>query len=125
MKKTPKLTGWLIYKLRRISLQWPARNIAKQQARVEGDFKLKKDGTPGKRKHISYKCAECQELFPPSEVQMDHITPIVPESGFDSWDGVINRLFCEPEAYQCLCSGCHDEKSRTENKGRVKKRKKK
>lgn len=124
-KKTPKLTQWLIYKLRRISLQWPPKNQAKQLARVEGDFKLKKDGTPGKRRHISYRCNICKDLFPPSEVDLDHKEPIIPKSGFDSWDGVIGRLFCDADGFQVLCKSCHFLKSQDELGERVEKRKKK
>ena len=124
-KKTPHLKSWLVYKLRRISLQWPPKNQAKQLARVEGDFKLKKDGTPGKRRHVHYQCNSCKELFPPAEIQLDHVLPIVPKEGFDSWDGVINRLFCDVSGFQCLCSQCHDLKTREENGERVEKRNKK
>ena len=71
-----------------------------------------------KRKRKMYKCAECGELFPQKEVFADHIKPIVPVTGFDSWDGVIDRLFCELGGYQALCKGCHQIKTNEENKQR-------
>lgn len=123
-KKTPKLESWLIYKLRRISLQWPPKNQAKQLARVEGDFKLKKDGTPGKRRHIHYRCNVCKELFKDKEMDLDHIDPVIPKEGFDSWDGVITRLFCDVDGFQMICKSCHEKKTKSELGERVEKRKK-
>ena len=49
-----------------------------QRARVELPPALKKDGTPGKRPRVRYKCAICGELFQQKFVQVDHKTPVVP-----------------------------------------------
>jgi len=61
-------------------------------------------------------CEECHELFPAKDMQADHIEPIVPLTGFDSWDNVIERLYCEVEHYQALCKECHSKKSKEENR---------
>jgi hypothetical protein len=66
-----------------------------------------------------YRCAACEELFGAKEVAIDHIEPVVPVTGWDSWEAVIDRLFCEPEGFQGLCkAGCHAKKSKEENAAR-------
>jgi hypothetical protein len=56
---------------------------------------------------------------------VDHIEPIVPVTGWESWDSYIERMFCEKEGLQILCEECHDVKTRAEKKKRVDNRKKK
>lgn len=68
------------------------------------------------RKNKAYLCAECGGKFPQKQVKADHIAPVVPVTGFDSWDGVIERLFCEIDGYQILCNDCHQVKSNEENR---------
>jgi len=46
---------------------------------------------------------------------VDHIDPVIPINGFETWDEVINRLFCEVEGYQAICKTCHDDKTKKEN----------
>lgn len=53
---------------------------------------------------------------------MDHIEPVVPESGWDSWDGYIERLFCNEDGYQVICKSCHKKKTASENFHRSKKK---
>jgi len=70
------------------------------------------------RKRKVYLCSDCGELFPQKEVVADHISPIVPVTGFDTWDAFIGRLFCEIDGYQALCKECHQKKTNIENKKR-------
>lgn len=64
-----------------------------------------------------YKCNECGGVFPASEVEVDHIIPVVdPSVGFVSWDEFISRLFCKKENLQVLCETCHDKKTSEERK---------
>lgn len=64
----------------------------------------------------TYTCANCGGVFPRHEVAVDHKITVMPLSGFDSWSGVISRLFCSAEDLQVLCKKpCHAEKSRAEN----------
>ena len=65
-------------------------------------------------------CAHCECLFPQSYLSVDHINPVVPLTGFDSWDAVIARLFCEKQGLQALCSQCHDHKTAIEKEQRKK-----
>lgn len=84
-------------KLRRISYQWPPRKEAIRRARVERG---------------SYKCATCEGLFGPKEIQLDHINPVVDEeAGFIDFNTYIDRLFCSTEGFQVLCRTCHDTKT--------------
>lgn len=68
-----------------------------------------------------YLCAGCDTIVPLSfkegrkrinNVFVDHIEPIVnPKVGFEGFDVYIDRMFCEKDNLQLLCSSCHDEKS--------------
>jgi 5-methylcytosine-specific restriction endonuclease McrA len=87
-----------------------------------------------KRTHIGrnqYFCEICGVIGKKKEFQLDHILPAVPVSGWDSFDGFIDRLYCAPEGLQRLCKECHAVKTADENRlrpigGRAKgKRKKK
>ena len=99
--------------LRKASMRWGPVNRIKAQSRIERGF---------------YKCAQCGATVPATAVvtlkngkvkrvkniAVDHISPIVPVTGFDSWDGVIDRLFCNEDGLQLLCRSCHEEKCKEE-----------
>ena len=70
-----------------------------------------------------YECAECEQHVPTTvkegarrtkNVFVDHIEPIVPVTGWISWDSCIERMFCEAKNLQLLCKSCHDSKSKEE-----------
>lgn len=102
-KKPPNLKSFVTHTLRRASFRWPYRGEAMTNARVERGV---------------YKCALCLGHFRNKEIHLDHIDPIVPITGFVSWDDFINKLFCEASGYQVLCSTCHESKTTTENEMR-------
>ena len=104
------LKSFVIASLRRSSYRWTERNKALTRARIQRGL---------------YKCESCGVETKKSNIQLDHIYPIVPTSGFDSWDGYINRLFCKAEGYQAICKACHSVKSMTENTERKMNRDKK
>ena len=84
-------------KLRRISYQWPPRKEAIKKARVARG---------------QYKCASCEKIFGPKEIQLDHKIPVVDEEiGFVDWNTYIERLFCDAENFQVLCKPCHETKT--------------
>lgn len=90
--------------LRRGTFHWRARTEAMTAARVER----------GK-----YKCAHCQDLFGPKEVDLDHRDPVVdPKTGFTTWDDYINRLFPPADMWDVLCKQCHENKTLIEDKMR-------
>ena len=81
-----------------------------------------------------YKCEGCGAEVPATvkdgakrskNVFVDHIEPIVPVTGWISWDSCIERMFCELDNLQLLCKACHDEKSKEEAALRAKHRKEK
>ena len=90
--------------------RWPQKYKAIQGAYI-------KDGVnPATgRKCKLHLCCECGGEFPASGVQADHIEPVVPLTGFDSWDALIERLYCEVEGFQVMCRGCHKIKTKEEN----------
>jgi 5-methylcytosine-specific restriction endonuclease McrA len=64
-------------------------------------------------------CGICKKLFlKQKDKKADHVLPVRPISGWDSWDGVVERLFCEIDGYQALCEACHRLKTNNENKMR-------
>jgi Zn finger protein HypA/HybF involved in hydrogenase expression len=64
----------------------------------------------------TYRCQKC--LKTTKNPQIDHIEPVVPITGFTTWDDYINRMFCEEDNFQCLCPDCHDEKTKLEKQKR-------
>jgi 5-methylcytosine-specific restriction endonuclease McrA len=104
------LKRFIISTLRRATYRWPHRNTALVNARIARN---------------QYKCANCEKIFTRKEIKIDHIEPIVPLSGFTTWDEYINRMFCGVEGLQILCSPCHNEKTWDENSGRTLSRKRK
>ena len=70
-----------------------------------------------------YKCEGCKKEVTATtkegrtrvrNVFVDHIEPIVPVTGWVSWDSCIERMFCEGDNLQLLCKACHDVKSKEE-----------
>lgn len=102
--------------LRTASQRWPPKFEALKDA-LEGRQVNKKTGKLANH----YRCAACQELFVSSEVNVDHIKPVVdPKRGFRTWDEYVDRLFCERENFQVLCRPCHKEKTQKEKEQRKK-----
>ena len=102
-----------------------------EEARVELPPKLKKDGTPGKRNQVRYRCAICKGLFQQKFVQVDHIETVVSlweaeeDMCYDGEDGLVRRIMCKKDNLQVLCStplklnnnkpSCHKIKTDEEN----------
>lgn len=62
-----------------------------------------------------YFCNSCGWISGKKDFQLDHIISVIPVSGWDNFDGFIDRLFCEADGYQLLCKPCHQIKSAEEN----------
>jgi len=97
-------------------------------ARVELPPALKKDGTPGKKPQVRYKCAMCNGLFSQKNVNVDHIEPVIPlhkNEAEMSYDELVRGVFCDKNNLQVVCStslknnnglwSCHKKKSDEEN----------
>lgn len=68
-----------------------------------------------------YLCASCKGEFTSTNIQVDHILPVVdPDVGFISWDEFIKRLYCPKENLQVLCKPCHAIKTKEEKQRRTK-----
>jgi len=106
-----RMHSFIMSALRRA--KWPQKYKAIQGAYIDDGINPK----TGRAVKL-HRCEECNDCFMASEMQADHISPVVPLTGFDSWDGVIGRLFCEAASYQALCKPCHKIKSGEENKER-------
>jgi hypothetical protein len=102
-----KFNSWIKGVLRKGSTRWPPSYQALNDAYV-GDRINPKSG----RKCKHYLCAGCSKEFPAKEVGKDHIHPVIdPAIGFTNWDDVIQRMFCEKDGFQILCSDCHKVKT--------------
>ena len=94
--------------------------------RWEQFWEAKKAASVGKRVNKQtgrqtehFKCAGCGELFTARDIQVDHIDPVIePVVGFVDWDTTIDRMFCEADNLQVLCTECHREKTNRERKER-------
>lgn len=92
-------------------MKWGPRNQCIKEARIRRGW---------------YICAECKEEVPATlppkpgnkkrikNILADHIDPVVPVTGFTTWDEVIERMFCERGGFQALCHACHQEKCQEE-----------
>jgi 5-methylcytosine-specific restriction endonuclease McrA len=69
---------------------------------------------PNKRQKFEYQCKECQQWFPDKQVNVDHITPAGTLRCANDLPGFVERLFCEIDGLQVLCSKCHDKKTKQE-----------
>lgn len=99
--------------------QWPVKYQAIKNAYIDDGINPK----TGRRCKL-HECEECGDCFPAKDMQADHINSVIPLTGFDSWDKVIERMFCEIEGYQALCKDCHKIKTKEENKIRRENKKK-
>lgn len=90
--------------------RWPPKFSVVKQA-----FTEKKINDQSGRLANHYKCAECGGQFTQTNIQVDHINPVVsPTIGFTTWDSFIENLFCPEENLQVLCKSCHLLKSNIE-----------
>jgi len=98
-----KKKSYAINALRRASYRWPARGQVDKKQRVER----------GK-----YYCNICKAVFRKKDTQMDHVSSVIPVTGWDSFDGYIDRMFCDVAGFQRICKPCHLNKSQGENSTR-------
>lgn len=71
---------------------------------------------PKKRQKFEYQCNECKAWFPEKEINVDHICPAGSLNSAQDLPGFVERLFCEIDNLQVLCTGCHDKKTAHERK---------
>lgn len=107
--------SFIVSVLRAGTRRWPPKYEAMDDAKTEKKIN-KKTG----RLAQHYLCNGCRNEFVVKDVQADHIQPVVGEEGFISWDVYIERMFCDKQNFQCLCTSCHSTKTKKERSGRKK-----
>jgi len=93
--------------LRQKSRWWKPITLAKQNAK-----RVYKG--PNRRQKFEYQCNICKNWFPDKEVNIDHIIPAGSLSCANNLPGFVERLFVEVEGLQCLCTNCHNIKTKNE-----------
>lgn len=102
--------------LRSGSRRWPPKYETLNEAKT-----IKRINEKSKRLAQHYLCAACQQEYTNKDVQVDHIQPVVdPKLGFQDWNTFIDRLFCDADNLQVLCTACHNTKTKTEKVKKVK-----
>lgn len=96
--------------LRTTSVRWPPRYKTLAAAYVGQKINVE-SGRMAKH----YKCAKCEGEFTQKNIEINHKIPVILTSGFDSWSGVIERMFCEAEGLEALCKPCHKVITKYEN----------
>lgn len=92
---TARKHSFIVSALRRASSRWAPKYACKKAARIARN---------------SYRCCSCHKTFPNTEIQIDHIIPVVdPVIGFTTWDDFIARLFVEIDGFRAICADCHSQ----------------
>ena len=73
---------------------------------------------PNKRQKFEYQCKQCTNWFAEKNINVDHIVPAGTLRCANDLPGFVERLFCEADNLQVLCSNCHDFKTKNEKDGR-------
>ena len=71
---------------------------------------------PSKRQKFEYQCNTCKSWFPEKQINVDHIVGAGSLNCKEDLPGFVERLFCELDNLQVLCTTCHDEKTKLEKK---------
>jgi 5-methylcytosine-specific restriction endonuclease McrA len=69
---------------------------------------------PNKRQKFEYQCNECKDWFIEKKINVDHIVGAGSLKCANDLPGFVERLFCEIENLQCLCTDCHNIKTQNE-----------
>lgn len=69
---------------------------------------------PLKRQKFEYQCNVCSKWFPEKKINIDHIIPAGTLRCANDLPGFVERLFCEIDNLQVLCTTCHDFKTKNE-----------
>lgn len=103
--------SWIRSALRQKSRWWKPVAQAKMLARraYKG---------PNKRQKWEYKCAECLQYFKATDINVDHINPAGTLKCYNDLPGFVERLFCEVDGLQVMCTKCHDKKTTKERKNK-------
>ena len=93
--------------LRQKSRWWKPISVVKFKARRP----YKQSGS---RRKFEYQCNHCKKWFFDNEVNVDHIDPAGQLNCANDLPRFVERLFCEENGLQLLCTNCHDIKTKNE-----------
>jgi 5-methylcytosine-specific restriction endonuclease McrA len=68
----------------------------------------------GVRHKTEYQCAKCTEWFKAKEVQVDHKVKCGTLKSYADIGPFFERLLCEADGLQVLCTDCHNKKTQEE-----------
>lgn len=108
--------GFIRSALRQKSRWWKPVQLCKINARRQ--YK-----GPNKRQKFEYQCNICRNWFPERLINVDHKIPAGTLRCSEDLPLFVEKLFCEADGLQCLCSSCHDAKTKSEklkNKNQIK-----
>jgi 5-methylcytosine-specific restriction endonuclease McrA len=97
--------------LRQKSRWWKPVSECKQK--VKRAYK----GT-NKRQKFEYQCNHCKNWYAEKNINVDHIIPAGTLTCANDLPGFVERLFCEVDNMQCLCTECHNIKTQNERKNK-------
>ena len=104
--------AFIVSVLRSGTRRWPPKYETLNNAKT-----TKKINPKSKRLAQHYRCATCRKEFTSTNVEVDHIQPVVsPSQGFTTWDEFIANLYCDGTNLQVLCKPCHKKKTLKEKK---------
>ena len=93
---------WLRQILRRASMYWKPISQVRKEAQVP--YK-----GSNKRRRYSYICSKCLKEFPMSGIKVHHKIECEGLSSFADLSSFAEKLFCEKDGLEVLCSKCHDK----------------
>jgi 5-methylcytosine-specific restriction endonuclease McrA len=99
--------------LRKKSMFWKPISICKLNAR-----RLYKG--LNKRQKYEYQCNKCKKWYPDKEVHVDHIISAGSLNCAQDLPLFVERLFCEQDNLQVLCTTCHNKKTLKEKQSKKK-----
>lgn len=73
---------------------------------------------PLKRQKFEYQCNSCKNWFAEKNINVDHVVPAGSLNCAQDLPGFVERLFCETDNLQVLCTVCHDVKTKSEKNGK-------
>lgn len=89
-------------------MRWPVKQDVLMANRRAKQFE-------GRHK-FEYQCVTCEQWYVGKEVAIDHIVPAGTLKTYDDLPQFVERLFCEAENLQVLCTDCHQAKTNEERK---------
>lgn len=109
--------SFAIRMLRKASLRWRPRNEAKNEGRKQMPVTRNTKMGPKTKDIWHYQCALCPSdvWHRDKDIQLDHVEPAVPQTGWENFDSFIDRLFVETTGFQKLCKTHHETKTKQEN----------